>query len=224
MKKYCYEYPRPAVTVDIIIFSIIDKSLKVLLIKRKQEPFKDYWAIPGGFVRINESLEEAAMRELREETGVTNAYLEQLYTFGDIDRDPRGRVITVAYFALINPNNLSLRAATDAIDVKWFPVKNLPRLAFDHRKIINYALKRLRWKLEYTTIAFSVLPKKFTLREIQEVYEIIFDKKFDKRNFRKKLLSLGIIKKINERERNVSHRPAQLYTFKGKLGEIVEIL
>ncbi len=217
------DYPKPAVTVDIVIFTIKDNDLKVLLVKRGIEPFKGMWAIPGGFVRINESLEDAARRELREETGVKDVYLEQLYTFGDLGRDPRGRVITVAYFALVNSENLKLKATTDVKEAKWFSVRKLPPLAFDHEKILKYALKRLRWKFEYTTVAFSLLPKKFTLSELQRIYEIVFNKKFDKRNFRKKILSLNILKKEGKK-RNVSHRPPQLYSLKKKIGEIVEIL
>lgn len=217
------KYPKPSVTVDVIIFTIKDNQLKVLLVKRKNEPFKKMWAIPGGFVRINESLEEAARRELQEETGIKDVYLEQLYTFGDVNRDPRGRVITVAYFALVNSEKIRLKASTDVSDVKWFSVYKLPEVGFDHEKILNYAMKRLRWKFEYTTVAFSLLPKKFTLTEIQNIYEIVFNKKFDKRNFRKKILSLGILKKEGKRE-DVSHRPPKLYSLNKKIGEITEII
>jgi len=217
------DYPQPSVTVDIIIFTIQEKKLKVLLVKRGIEPFKGMWAIPGGFVRINESLEEAAERELKEETGVEADYLEQLYTFGDVKRDPRGRVITVVYFALIKPEKINLKASTDAFEAKWFSVNNLPKLAFDHAKILKYALKRLRWKFEYTTTAFSLLPKKFTLTQLQEIYEIVLGKKFDKRNFRKKILSLKILKKSGK-EKNVSHRPSQLYSLKRNVGKIIEII
>src|SRR4030042_4622577 len=142
-------FPKPSVTVDIVVFTIENDELKVLLVKRKLNPFKDKWAIPGGFVRIKESLEDAAKRELEEETGVKDVYLEQLYTFGDPERDPRGRVITVAYMALINSEKINLKATTDASEAKWFPVKKIPDLAFDHKKIFDYSLKRLRWKFEY---------------------------------------------------------------------------
>jgi len=220
------EFPTPSVAVDIITFSIKDNSLKVLLIKRGIEPFKSKWAIPGGFVRIEENLEEAAKRELEEETGVKEVYLEQLYTFGDVHRDPRGRVITVSYFALINAEKpeQELKATTDASEAKWFSVKELPELAFDHDKILKYAMKRLRWKFEYTTLAFSLLPKKFTLTQLQKLYEIVFDKKFDKRNFRKKIRSLDLITPTKEIQKDVSNRPPKLYSFKKRIGEIVEIL
>lgn len=209
-------YKKPSITVDIVLFTIINNSFKVLLIKRSCEPFKGVWAIPGGFVKINESLDKAALRELYEETGVKDVYLEQLYTFGNPGRDPRGRVITVAYFALVNADEFQLKAKTDANDVKWFSIYKLPKMAFDHKKILNYALKRLRHKLEYTTVAFQLLPKMFTLTQLQTVYEIIFNKKLDKRNFRKKILSLGLIKDTGKITKGVSHRPARLYSFIGK--------
>ena len=214
----------PAITVDVAIFTVIGGDLKILLIKRAIEPFKGCWALPGGFVMMNESLEDAAKRELMEETGVRNVYLEQLYTFGDIGRDPRTRVITVSYFALINPNGINLASTTDASEARWFPAYSLPKLAFDHDKIAKYALQRLKWKMEYTTVAFSLLPRKFTLGELQKVYETIFNRTFDKRNFRKKILSLGLIEKTREKREHVSHRPANLYSFRKKIGEIVEML
>lgn len=220
MKK---EFEKPSVTVDIVIFTIREKELKVLLVKRNIEPFKDRWAIPGGFVRIHESLEEAAKRELEEETGVKDVYLEQLYTFGDPNRDPRGRVITVAYMALVNSDNMDLHARADVSDAQWFSFLKLPQLAFDHKKILEYSFKRLRWKFEYTLIAFSLLPKKFTMTQLQDIYQIVFNKKFDKRNFRKKILSLDMLSE-EEIDRNVSHRPPKLYSLKKNVGSIVSIL
>ncbi len=217
------KYEKPSITVDIVIFSIIDKELKVLLIKREIEPFKGKWALPGGFVRIGESLEDAAKRELEEETGVKDVYLEQLYTFGDPKRDPRGRIITVSYIALINSDNIRLRASTDASDVQWFSIKKISLLAFDHKKILEYALKRLRWKFEYSTVAFSMLSSEFSMSQVQKIYEIVFDKKFDKRNFAKKILSLNILKE-EEIKRDVSHRPPMFYSLKKDIGDIVEIL
>jgi 8-oxo-dGTP diphosphatase len=218
-----HSYAKPSVTVDVVIFTIKAGQLQVLLVKRAIEPFKNSWALPGGFVRVDESLEDAAKRELVEETGVENVYLEQLYTFGNTDRDPRGRVITVAYIALINSANIVLNADTDALEAKWFPALKMPALAFDHKKIFEYALKRLRWKFEYTTVAFSMLEEKFTIAQIQSLYEIVFDKEFDKRNFSKKLHSLGILKE-EEVKTDVAHRPPQLYSLKAGIGEIVEIL
>jgi 8-oxo-dGTP diphosphatase len=224
-KDVLSKFPRPSVTVDTVIFTMKNKDLKVLLIKRSLEPFKDKWAIPGGFVRIDESLEEAAKRELEEETGVRGVYLEQLYSFGEVKRDPRGRVITVAYFALANSDSIILKPSTDAYEAEWFSISKLPPLAFDHKMIMEYALKRLRWKFEYTTVAFSLLPKKFTLGGLQEIYEIVFSRKFDKRNFRKKILSLNLLEE-GEILKDVPHRPPQLFSLKKEvgIGKIVEIV
>ncbi|MBS3168812.1 NUDIX hydrolase [Candidatus Woesearchaeota archaeon] len=218
------KFDRPSVTVDVVVFTIKDIDLKVILVKRAVWPYENMWALPGGFVKMEESLDQAAKRELLEETNVKDIYLEQLYTFGDVKRDPRTRVITVAYFALINQDNLELKASTDVSDVKWFSAYNMPQLAFDHKEIINYAIKRLRWKLGYTTIGFKLLPNEFTLTQLQTLYEIIFNKKFDKRNFRKKILFLELIEETDEITKNVSHRPAKLYRFKKKIGEIIEII
>ena len=207
------KYDRPSVTVDVVILSLRQKDLQVLLVKRRSWPYEGMWAIPGGFVNMDESLETAAKRELQEETGVQDVYLEQLYTFGDPGRDPRTRVITVVYFALLDSERLQVRAASDAGDVGWFSVYGLPPLAFDHEKILEYALNRLRGKLEYTTIAFSLLPEQFTLRELQRVYEIILHRKLDKRNFRKKTTATGILEDTGAKKMEGTHRPARLYRF-----------
>jgi 8-oxo-dGTP diphosphatase len=211
------DYPQPSVTVDLIIFTIAEDDLKVLLIRRGQEPFKGRWALPGGFVEINESLEEAAARELEEEVGVKNVYLEQLYTFGDPKRDPRGRVISVSYFALIDAERQRIVAASDAADAQWhsvFDTRGMAKLAFDHGKILDYAVWRLRNKIEWTTVGYELLPKKFTLSELQRVYEIILQRPVDKRNFRKKILAQGQIIELNETRGDVAHRPARLYSFR----------
>jgi len=199
------------VTVDIVIFTIQEGALKVLLIKRRIPPFLGQTAIPGGFVQEDEDLDQAALRELKEETGVSDVYLEQLYSFGKPDRDPRGRVITIAYFALISPDR-KLKAGSDATAAAWYGIDKLPPLAFDHATILNYALERLRNKLEYTTVGFQLLPEKFTLTELQEVYEAILGKKLDKRNFRRKMSLLKILKPLTE-HRGGGQRPAQLYRF-----------
>jgi len=203
-------------TVDIVIFTIRDNELKVLLIKRKYPPYKGTWAIPGGFVENKEDLEAAARRELQEETNVKDVYLEQLYSFGEPKRDPRGRVVTVAYFALIDSKSVKLKAETDVSDAQWFSAYDLPSVGFDHDVILDYAMKRLRYKLEYTTIGFELLSKKFTLNDVQNLYEVILNKKLDKRNFRKKLLSLKILNALKETQMKGVHRPAQLYTLKKK--------
>ena len=204
---------RVRVTVDIVIFTVEAGSLNVLLIRRGIPPCKGRWAIPGGFVRDGESLEEAARRELREETGVTDVYLEQLYSFGEPHRDPRGRVVTIAYFALISSGGRRLRAGTDAADAGWFPAKGLPPLAFDHGAILDVALVRLRNKLEYTTVGFQLLPARFTLTELQRTYEAILGRKLDKRNFRRKMNLLGILRATRQHRREAIQRPARLYEF-----------
>jgi 8-oxo-dGTP diphosphatase len=206
-------YERPSVTVDVVMMSLRQRDLQVLLVKRRSWPFEGMWAIPGGFVNMDESLEDAAKRELQEETRVQDVYLEQLYTFGDPGRDPRTRVITVVYFALLDSERLQVKAADDAADVGWFSVYNLPELAFDHAKILQYTLDRLRGKLDYTTIAFNLLPDQFTLRELQRVYEIILHKELDKRNFRKKILTTGILEDTGKKKMEGTHRPARLYRF-----------
>jgi 8-oxo-dGTP diphosphatase len=205
-------YRYPAVSVDVIIFTLRDNALQVLLVQRKNSPFEGRWAIPGGFVGAHESLEAAARRELGEETGVHDVYLEQLYTFGDPRRDPRGRVITVAYFALV-PAPLAVHAGSDASDARWWSVYQLPKLAFDHNTILKYALQRLRYKLEYTAAGFQLLPPSFTLTEIQQAYEIILGELLDKRNFRRRILEGDIIEETGEM--TVSRgRPAKLYRFR----------
>jgi 8-oxo-dGTP diphosphatase len=199
------------VAVDIVIFTIQAGTLNVLLVKRRIPPFKDQLAIPGGFVLPDENLDEAALRELQEETGVSKVYLEQLYSFGAPRRDPRGRVISIAYFALVSPSH-QLQAGTDASEASWWPVHGVPSLAFDHKDILTYAIERLRNKLEYTTVGFQLLPAKFTLGELQVVYEAILDKKLDKRNFRRKMAELKLLKPLTEYRNDVG-RPAQLFQF-----------
>ncbi len=206
-------YERPSVTVDVVMMSLRQRDLQVLLIKRHAWPFENMWAVPGGFITMDESLETAAKRELQEETGLQDVYLEQLYTFGDPGRDPRTRVITVVYFALLDAERLPVKVPDDAADVGWFSVYELPPLAFDHGEILTYTLNRLRGKLDYTTIAFNLLPEQFTLRELQRVYEIILHKRLDKRNFRKKILSTGILEDTGAKKMEGTHRPARLYRF-----------
>ena len=203
------------VTTDVVIFTIKDDKLKVLLVKRAHEPFKGKWAIPGGFIRISETIDAAAIRILKEKTNVQNIYLEQLYTFGDPLRHPDSRVITCAYFALIRSDDivLSFEPNQEITEVQWHPVYNLPKLAFDHKEIIEYSLKRTRERLEFCPIAFQLLPEKFTLTELQKSYELILAKKLDKRNFRKKFLSANILKELNEFTNSGSKRPARLYSF-----------
>jgi 8-oxo-dGTP diphosphatase len=219
---YVYDYPRPSVTVDIVLFAFHNNDLKVLLVQRKFDPFAEKWALPGGFVQMEEDLEQAALRELEEETGVREVYLEQLFTFGSPYRDPRTRVITVAYFALLSTDQAagqSLRGASDASDARWWSMYDLPELAFDHQRILNYALQRLRWKLEWTALGFMLLPEEFTLSELQRVYETVLRESLDKRNFRRKILDLGIVEETGRLYKG-DHRPAKLYRFTAKAIEL----
>lgn len=215
-----------AVTVDIVIFALRDNDLQVLLVRRKYPPCQGLWAIPGGYVQADESLEDAAARELREETGIgvgdldagvaragtTVPYIEQLYTFGDPGRDPRGRVITVAYFALV-PAPLATQAGSDASDAEWKSVRSLPKMAFDHAQIVQYALKRLRYKLEYSAVGFQLLPPAFTLSELQRAYETILGETLDKRNFRRRILQAQVIEETGQYQTGEG-RPAMLYRFR----------
>lgn len=222
--KYTYDYPRPSVTVDCIIFGLDESTqLKVLLIQRGHEPFKDQWALPGGFVDMEEDLEAAALRELEEETSVKDVFIEQLYTFGAPKRDPRGRVITVAYYALVNLSDHPAKASSDARNVKWFEVDELPSLAFDHQQIMNVAIARLRAKVRYQPIGFELLPEQFTLPQMQKMYEKILGvKQLNKRNFRTRIMKMGILKEVG-RQTGVAHRPAILYSFdKEKYEQLVK--
>lgn len=213
--SFTYEYARPALAVDCVVFGL-DEDLQVLLIRRDIEPFQGRWALPGGFVRLDETLDEAARRELEEETGVSRLYLEQLYTFGDIGRDPRERVVSVAYYALVKLSDHRVKAATDAREAAWFSVDDLPKLAFDHDKILQVALTRLKGKVRYQPIGFELLPPKFTLSALQKLYEIVLERPLDKRNFRKKVLSMGFLEDLDEVEQDVAHRAARLYRFDKK--------
>lgn len=211
---YCYDYPRPSLTVDCVVFGWDGRALQVLLIQRNEPPFEGQWALPGGFVKMDEELETAARRELEEETGLSDMYLEQLYTFGSVERDPRGRVVTVAWYALIDLRRFTKPlGASDARDAAWFLFSELPPLAFDHAAILATAFKRLQAKLEYMPIGFELLPKKFSFSQLQQLYETILGEEFDRRNFRKKMLSMGILKELQEQVTGVSHRRAQLYSF-----------
>lgn len=208
-----YDYARPALTVDCVVFGLDDEDLKVLLIQRDLEPFAGCWALPGGFVHVDESLDDAARRELREEAGLTRVYLEQLYTFGAVDRDPRERVVTVAYCALVNISEHPPHAASDARGAAWFPVLDPPTLAFDHAKILQTAHERLKGKVRYQPIGFELLPERFTLSQLQRLYETILERPLDKRNFRRKVLAMDFLSETDQIQQDVSHRAARLYRF-----------
>lgn len=213
--SFTYQYARPALAVDCVVFGL-DEDLQVLLIQRDIPPFQGRWALPGGFVRMDETLDEAARRELQEETGLTRVYLEQLYTFSGIDRDPRERVVSVAYYALVKLSDHRVKAATDAREAAWFSVVDLPSLAFDHDEVLQTALGRLKGKVVYQPIGFELLPPKFTLSQLQRMYEVILEKELDKRNFRKKVLAMGMLEELDEVEQDVAHRAARLYRFDKK--------
>lgn len=212
-------YERPSVTVDVVIFTLRNRELYVLLVQRRRWPYEGYWALPGGFIAMHESLEESALRELEEETGVRDVYLEQLYTFGDPGRDPRTRVISVAYFALVRMDEHSLRISDETTDVQWFPVGELPtKLAFDHDRVLSYALSRLRSKLEYTTVAFQLLPEVFSILELKDIYEQILGEKLDKGNFYRKIKEAGVLEET-DMIREGRGRPTRLWRFRRDRGE-----
>jgi 8-oxo-dGTP diphosphatase len=212
---HTYEYPRAALTVDCVVFGFDEGEgeLKLLLIQRALEPFKGRWALPGGFVRVDETVDDAARRELVEETGLKNVFLEQLYTFGAVNRDPRERVVSVAYYALVKLSDHRARAATDAANAEWFLVSKVPALAFDHAHILATALARLMGKVRYEPIGFELLPPKFTLSQLQHLYEAVLETDLDKRNFRKKVLGFGLLVPLKQTQMIGRHRPAQLFGF-----------
>ncbi len=211
--SFTYDYPRPAVTVDCVVFGLQEQRLRVLLIRRGRPPFEGQWALPGGFVDMDEDLEASARRELQEETGLRDIFLEQLYTFGMPGRDPRGRTISVAYYALVNTVNHPPRADDDAAEAEWVDVDRARTLAFDHDEILATALARLRGKVRYQPIGFELLPRKFTLSQLQQLYEVILERELDKRNFRRRILAMDLLVELDEKQQDVSHRAARLYRF-----------
>ena len=215
-KKYTYEHPRPSLATDCVIFGFDGGTLKLLLTEREKEPFKNKWALPGGFVQMEETTEACAERILKEKAGIKNVFVEQLFTFSDIDRDPRERVISVSYFALVNKHQFELAAGRDTLKAEWFEIADLPKLAFDHSKIVRTAIERLKGKVLYQPIGFELLAEKFTLTQLQGVYEAILEKQIDKRNFRKKILSIGVLKALDEKEKNVARKAAQYFSFDKK--------
>lgn len=213
---YTYDFEMMSVTVDCVVFGLDSEDLKILLIQRDPEPYSGMWALPGGFLKSDETLEEAARRELSEETSLRGIFLEQLYTFGDIHRDPRGRVISVAYYALVNIDDHKVKSATDARNAAWFSVADTPALAFDHEKILTTALERLKGKVRYQPIGFELLPPLFTLSRLQKLYETILETTLDKRNFRRKILAMNLLEETDQIEQDVAHRAARLYRFNRK--------
>jgi 8-oxo-dGTP diphosphatase len=203
-------------SVDAVVFGYEEENISVLLIKRKYDPFKGQWAIPGGFVINNESLEEAVERELFEETGIKINYLEQLYTFGKPDRDPRGRVVSIAYFGLVRPNAFKIYASTDAEQAQWFNINELPKLSFDHKEILKTAIERLQGKITYEPIGFELLDKKFPFSDLEKLYTTLLGREIDRRNFRKKIVGLNVLDELDEKVSKGSGRPANLFQFNQK--------
>ena len=210
-KKYCYTYPHPAVTTDCVIFGFDGSELQVLLIERGIEPFKGKWAFPGGFLNMDETAGEGAMRELKEETGLENAYIEQFNTYSEPGRDPRERVITIAHYALVRIQEV--KGGDDAAKAQWFPIDEVPQLAFDHDKILRDAMRKLRERIHFEPIGFELLPEKFTMRELQILYESILGVKFDRRNFAKKMMHYELLNQLDETVRPTAKRDALLYSF-----------
>ncbi len=209
--NFCYKYPHPAMTADCVIFGFDGFSIKVLLIQRGIEPFKGKWAFPGGFMNMNETAEECAKRELEEETGLKNAAVEQFYTFSDVNRDPRERVITVAHYALVRLSEV--KGGDDAASARWFAMDEVPSLAFDHDRILRMAVNRLKERICFEPIGFELLPEVFTMPELQNLYEAILEVKFDRRNFYNKMLKLGILTEAEPRPENASRRTPTKYRF-----------
>ena len=213
-KNYCYKYPHPAVTSDCVIFGFDGVAIKVLLIQRGIEPYKDKWAFPGGFMQIDETAEECAKRELEEETGLKTTSVEQFYTFSDVNRDPRERVITVAHYALVRLEEV--KGGDDAKSAQWFAMNEIPSLAFDHDRILRMAINRLKERICFEPIGFELLPEIFTMSALQNLYEAILEMKFDRRNFYNKMLKLGILSEAEERPKNTSRRTPIKYRFNAK--------
>ncbi|MCQ2113164.1 MAG: NUDIX hydrolase [Bacteroidaceae bacterium] len=209
--KYHYKYPHPSVTTDCVIFGFDGVELKVLLIERGVEPFKGRWAFPGGFIKMDESAEEGALRELQEETGLTGAYIKQFHAFTDPNRDPRERVITIAYYALVRIQDV--KGGDDAAKAQWFDLDEVPALAFDHDRILRNAMQELRKQIHFEPIGFELLPEKFTMSALQHLYEAILDVKFDRRNFSKKMLHFGLLDLLEEKAKVSQAKESVLYTF-----------
>lgn len=222
--KVSKKYIHAVIATDIVLFTIIDKELNVLLIKMNKAPYEGMWAAPGSLVQAEESIDDAAKRVLVEKSGIKNAYIEQLATFGKVNRDPFGRVVSVAYLGIIPNPPVLLTTTEEHREVNWFPVKKLPSLAYDHKEIIKEAYERLKSKLAYTNIATHIVPDEFTLSDLQLTYEIVLGKELDKRNFRKKLFEVKLVKKTGKLDIGKAHRPAELYRFVSREQKNVEIL
>lgn len=216
MKPF-HEYPNPALAIDLVVFGYHATSLSVLLLNRKEEPFKDHWTLPGAFLQMEETFQQTCSRTLKTKLGIDKVYLEQLYSFDDLKRDPRGRVISVAYYALVNPKKFEIIAGKMANDVKWFKVGNIPRLGFDHRSIFEKAHQRLKSKILYFPVGFELLDELFTMTELQDLYECILGVSIDRRNFRRKILDSDYVINTDTKREGLANRHPDLYTFNKKL-------
>lgn len=210
-------YQNPAIATDVVVFGYYDEKLSVLLLNRKENPYKNYWTLPGAFLGIEETLQQCCTRVLSTKLGINDIYLEQLYTFDKPDRDPRGRVLSVAYFALVNPSKFEVSAGVMANDVKWFDVNELPRLGFDHNTIFKVAYERIQSKIQYCPTGFELLDELFTMTELQTLYECILGYVLDRRNFRRKMLDEEIVMNTGKRREGLKSRPAELYRFNKKI-------
>lgn len=217
MTKQFHQYKNPSLAVDTVIFGYSNKQLSVLLLNRKEAPFKDGWTLPGGFLQMEETLIEVCNRIMQSKLGIQNLYLEQLFTFDSISRDPRGRVISASYYALVNPEKFNIVAGTMANDVKWFPINDLPILGFDHKEIFDMALQRLKAKIQYNPIGFELLNETFTLPELHELYECILNTSIDRRNFRRKILDAAYIIPTGQKREGLKNRHPDLYQFNKNL-------
>lgn len=206
-------YPRPSVTIDCVVFGYDGEQLSILLLNRRDEPFANQWTLPGGFLHLEETFEEAAQRILKDKTGIENLFLEQLYTFGSLSRDPRGRVLSVAYYALVNPAKYQLMVGQMANELRWFNWKQLPSLGFDHAQIAQLAQTRLAAKIQYQPIGFELLNAQFTMSELQALHECILGETLDRRNFHKRMMASGLLRSTGERREGLKSRPAELFEF-----------
>lgn len=217
MAKLFHEYKNPSLAVDLVIFGYHDNTLSVLLLNRKEEPFKDCWTLPGGFLQMEETFLGTCSRILKTKTGMDDVFLEQLYSFDGLGRDPRGRVIAVGYYALINPARFNIIAGSMANDVKWFEVHKMPKLGFDHQDIFQLALQRLKSKILYDPVGFELLDELFTITELHELYECILETTIDRRNFRRKILDAEYVINTGTKREGLQNRHPELYKFNKKL-------
>jgi len=213
MKHALDQYPKPSLTIDCVIFGYTEGQLSILLLQRKEAPFAESWTLPGGFLNLDETCAQAANRVLSSKTGIGGVFQEQLFTFDDPDRDPRGRVLSVAYYALVNAEHYAIAAGQAASDIAWWPWEQLPELGFDHAVIIEKAIDRLRSKVMWQPIGFELLRQPFSMPELQTLYECILKTTFDRRNFHKRIMGLGILKHVGVRRTNERRRPADLFIF-----------